>query len=55
MSRTRIYTAVAVRWERNPFHELCKLKAKELGITYSEAVRLITLQDELSKLPELAQ
>lgn len=49
--RKRIYSAKAMRWERNPFHELCKLKAKELGIKYSEAVRLITLQDELAKIP----
>lgn len=50
MARKRIVNVVAVRWEANPFHELCKLKAKELGIKYSEAVSLIRLQDELAKL-----
>lgn len=51
--RRRIYNTVAIKWERNPFHELCKLRAKELGITYGEAVRLIKLQDELAKIPAL--
>lgn len=50
MARKRIYTVAAIRWEANPFHELCKIKAKELGIRYSEASTLIRLQDELSKL-----
>ena len=51
--RKRIYTPVAIRWTRNPFHELAKLRANELGISYADAVSLIKLQDELSKLPEL--
>jgi hypothetical protein len=49
--RKRILTPVAVRWEANPLWELAKIRAKELGITPSEAVRLIKLQDELSKIP----
>ncbi len=53
VKRKRILTPVAVRWEANPLWELAKLKAKELGITPSDAVKLIQLQDELSKLPEL--
>lgn len=53
-NRKRIYSAKALRWEHNPFHELCKLKAKELDIKYSEAARLITLQDELAKLKQHA-
>lgn len=48
--RKRIITIVAKQWERNPFHELCKLRAKELGISVREASRLIQLQDELAKL-----
>lgn len=54
MARKRIIVPVAVRWEANPFWELAKLKAKELGIRPSEAARLIRLQDELSKVPELS-
>lgn len=50
MARNRIVNVVAIKWQANPFHELCKLKAKELGIRYSEAVNLIKLQDELSKI-----
>ena len=53
MARKRIINVVAVRWEANPFHELCKLRARELGIRYSDAAKLIRLQDELGKLPEL--
>lgn len=53
MARKRITTIIAVRWESNPLWELAKLQAKELGITPSDAVRLIKLQDELAKLPEL--
>ena len=53
MARKRIVNVVAIRWEANPFHELCKLKAKELGIKYSQAVILIRLQDEMSKVTEL--
>jgi hypothetical protein len=49
--RKRILSPVAVRWEANPLWELAKLKGKELGIKTSEAVRLIQLQDELSKIP----
>jgi len=51
--RKRILTPVAVRWEGNPLWELAKIKAKELNISTNDAVRLIKLQDELSKLPEL--
>jgi len=51
--RQRIYSIVAVRWDRNPLHELGKLKAKELGVSVTDAIRLIKLQDELGKCPEL--
>lgn len=50
MARNRIVNVVAVKWQANPFHELCKLKAKELGIKYSEAVNLIRLEQELAQL-----
>lgn len=50
MARPRIISVIAIKWEANPFHELCKLKASELGIKYSEAVKLIKLQDELAQL-----
>jgi len=50
MARKRIYSIIAVRWDRNPLHELGKLRAKELGISVKDAIRLITLQDELSKI-----
>ncbi|WZE63532.1 hypothetical protein PANI_CDS0012 [Maribacter phage Panino] len=48
--RKRITRPIAVRWERNPFHELCKLRSKELGISYKEAVSLLTLEHELAKI-----
>lgn len=48
--RKRIYTPAAIRWEANPLHELGKLKARELGITTSEAIALIQLEDELAKI-----
>lgn len=48
--RKRIYNTVAIKWERNPFMELAKLRAKEMNITVKEAVNLIKLQDELSKI-----
>ena len=51
--RKRILTPCAIRWESNPFWELAKIKARELGIKTSDAVRLIQLQDEIGKLPEL--
>jgi len=50
MARKRILTPVAIRWNRNPLHELGKLRAKELNISVSDAIRLIQLQDELSKI-----
>jgi endonuclease V-like protein UPF0215 family len=53
MARQRIYNVVGIKWERNPLHELGKLRAKELGISVTEAIRLIQLQDELGKCPEL--
>lgn len=49
--RNRIIRTVAIRWERNPLHELAKLRAKELNISVKDAVRLIQLQDELAKTP----
>lgn len=48
--RQRIYSIVAVKWDRNPLHELGKIRARELGISVKDAIRLITLQDELSKI-----
>ena len=48
--RKRIYNSVAVKWERNPLHELAKLRAKELNISVREAQDLIVLQTELSKI-----
>jgi len=48
--RERIYNIVAVRWDRNPLHELAKLKAKELGISVREATNLIQLETELAKI-----
>jgi hypothetical protein len=50
MARKRIYTTVALRWERNPLHELGKLRAKELGISVDRAIKLIQLEDELAKV-----
>lgn len=48
--RKRIYNIVAVKWDRNPLHELGKLRAKELNISIADAIKLIQLQDELSKI-----
>lgn len=50
VKRKRILTPVAIRWDRNPLHELAKLRAKELNISVNDAMRLIKLQDELAKI-----
>jgi len=51
--RKRILTPCAVRWDSNPLWELAKLKGREMGIKAGDALRLIQLQDELGKLPEI--
>ena len=48
--RKRTYRATAVRWEANPFEELAKIRAKENGITISEAKDLLRLEHELAKI-----
>lgn len=48
--RRRIFTAIAKRWDRNPLQELAKLRAKELGITVSEAKDLLALEKELARI-----
>ena len=49
--RKRIYSPVALKWQHNPFHELCKKVARDNNISYREASNLLILEQELAKIP----